>query len=473
MFQNTDKVNWNIWFLIALLLLLVPWFYIAFFAHPIADDYCYANLSRQNDFLQEYCHQYFSWNGRYSSNFFVLLNPVLQSVLCYQLAAAFLLLLTVFGYFIFVKTVLNSSTYSMFGWHISLCLLALFLFQMPSPSEGFYWYTGAVTYQAANALSLFYFALLIQYARKRFFMNKWLHLFLAGLLLAFIIGFNETVLLIVGGLHCCLAFGVFRKSDLRKELGFAIAFLLVVFIISAGFVVTAPGNALRASNYPGNHDVVHSLAMGAFQTIRFTLDWVSNLPFLVLSVLSFPIVSELRNKDALLARLTSCPVSMSTGLLVLIVFAGVFPAYWHTRILGQYRTVNAAYFFFLLAWFFNLACWAAYLEKKEIRNPFMIGKKARIIGLLLVLLAMAGTKNGYYLTTDLLYKKVNAFDLEMRTRNSLMLAAAQKNISVIELSPLKSKPYTLFVHDLNTDSFNWINTSYASFFGRKTAVLKK
>lgn len=86
---------------------------------------------------------------------------------------------------------------------------------------------------------------------------------------------------------------------------------------------------------------------------------------------------------------------------------------------------------------------------------------------------MACTKNGYNIAVDLLYKKVNGFDAEMSSREMLLTEAAHKNSAVILLAPLKNKPFTIFVQDLNPDSLHWINTSYATFFGIKNVTLKK
>jgi hypothetical protein len=414
-----------------------------------------------------------TWNGRYSSNLFVLLNPILHNLFLYQLLPLFLLIFTWFSYFIFIKTLLNESLYSRWSGLVSLIVLDLFLFQMPAPSEGFYWYTGAITYQAANALAMIYFAMLTQFARKRYFVSKWVHLMLSGLLLAFIIGFNETVLIFLAVLHGLLILASLRNESIRIEFGAAIGFLFLICILAAGFVILAPGNAVRSSFFPGNHEWMHSLVMGLFQTLRFSSDWISNLPFIGLSVIAFPLMKRLSTQDALFARLFACSIGISTAVLLVIIFAGVFPAYWNTRILGQYRTVNAAYFFFIPAWFFNLGCWSRYIAERQLTFSFLMGKNARFLLFLLVVLAMAFTKNGYFMATDLLYQKVNVFDTEMRSRNTLMEAAMHKGTQVIELPQLKSKPNTLFVQDLNPDSMHWINTSYAAFFGMKTVVLKK
>jgi hypothetical protein len=77
MFDKTTKSGSLIWFaLILTLVVLLPYFYLSFFIHPAADDYNYAYLTISKDWFSEYINQYYTWNGRYSSNILVLLNPI-------------------------------------------------------------------------------------------------------------------------------------------------------------------------------------------------------------------------------------------------------------------------------------------------------------------------------------------------------------------------------------------------------------
>jgi hypothetical protein len=175
----------------------------------------------------------------------------------------------------------------------------------------------------------------------------------------------------------------------------------------------------------------------------------------------------LKAENEFLAKAFSMPLWVGIVSLFGIVFIGIFPAYWNTKILGQYRTVNTAYFFFIIGWFYNVGCY----RFKYLVHP--INNQLKIIMLVAVLITMAGTKNGYNLWTDLLYKKVQTFDAEMCARDNEMARAAAIGKDSVLLAPLSKKPATLFVLDLTPDPNHWINTSYASFFGLTKVSLKK
>jgi hypothetical protein len=273
-------------FLCALLFQLAPWVYCAFYAHPIADDYCYANLSQHNSFFSEYCKQYFTWNGRYSSNLLVLLNPLLTgSLLNYQIIPVILILLTVAGFYGFLKAIVSRQLNNIYCWCISLGLTCLYLFEMPSPAEGFYWYTGAITYQLANCIALFYLALLIQYYFRKYLFKQWLHALLLVLLLILLIGFNETILLMFLSLHTALFLGGIITRNFAVGFKKLTTLLFAIALVASLVVILAPGNGFRAALFPGNHQLVHSILFSLMQTSRFVLDWVSNLPLLFVSVL--------------------------------------------------------------------------------------------------------------------------------------------------------------------------------------------
>jgi len=92
-FIKSQHLNWLALF--SLVALLVPYIYLSFFIHPAADDYNYAVLTINNNWFSEYFNQYFTWNGKYSSNCLVLLNPIaFKSISIYRIIPLLLILLT-------------------------------------------------------------------------------------------------------------------------------------------------------------------------------------------------------------------------------------------------------------------------------------------------------------------------------------------------------------------------------------------
>ena len=74
-----------------LLAAMMPFFLLAMYIHPVADDLSYA--LKGDDFFQNLIRDYNVWNGRYTSNAFVFLNYILaRSILLYQLYPVVLIL---------------------------------------------------------------------------------------------------------------------------------------------------------------------------------------------------------------------------------------------------------------------------------------------------------------------------------------------------------------------------------------------
>ncbi|MCB9163910.1 MAG: hypothetical protein H6592_05670 [Flavobacteriales bacterium] len=162
---------------------------------------------------------------------------------------------------------------------MALAWLLLFLHVMPDASEGFYWYTGAVTYQLANALSLFFLAnWLSAWRRTEIIGVRWY--VVQVLLLLWMAGSNEVHMayLVIG--HAVLVFLSRKETGPRRR---AAIILLGVAIIAGMVVALAPGNATRESLFPLRHDVVRTLAYSVGQTGRWALSWA--LPLILPSIL--------------------------------------------------------------------------------------------------------------------------------------------------------------------------------------------
>jgi len=76
---------------VLLLLALVPFLYISFFANPAADDYCNALWSIEKPFLDNYSYLFLSIGGRYTANILFLIHPLaFHSLTIYKLIPAFI-----------------------------------------------------------------------------------------------------------------------------------------------------------------------------------------------------------------------------------------------------------------------------------------------------------------------------------------------------------------------------------------------
>ncbi|MFI5163855.1 MAG: DUF6056 family protein, partial [Bacteroidia bacterium] len=364
---------------------------------------------------------------------------------------------------------ITSRSFSRIGTlNASILILLIYLFQMPSLAEGIYWYSGSAEYQAGIIFSFFYFGLLSDYFNDRPIINRSMHFSLSALCLIAAVGFSEVIMLLLVSFHILIC-GLLLKNEKKIQAEWKV-FTILCFIC-AGVVFFSPGNVYRNSTYPDNHHIVRSLLYTFLQTFRFGLDWISNLPVLLSSLILVPLAAKYAGKISFFRKLQSVKPWMIFISLLWVLFVCIFPPYFITNILGQHRTVNVACFFFLFLWFIGIAAFTN-RNSEKVKMLFIESKKFKLIAILLILFSIAATKNGYDVFLDVFYKKANRFDAEMNERNDIL--CNPNNIGkVIYLKPLGEKPRSLFVLDLTNDSANWINASQADYFGVKEIICEE
>src|SRR5581483_4085417 len=129
------------------------------------------------------------------------------------------------------------------------------------------------------------------------------------------------------------------------------ALMLAAIVVGGLLVLLAPGNAVRQSEYVGvRHELGRSLFWTLLQTLRFGATWVASGPLLLATVLFVSTIGRWRESQGAAVRSQRWWPALAVGMLILIP-AATFPAYWETGTLGQHRTVDVAYFVFLVLWF--------------------------------------------------------------------------------------------------------------------------
>ena len=114
------------------------------------------------------------------------------------------------------------------------------------------------------------------------------------------------------------------------------AILLAVTAACAVAVVVSPGNTVRQALYATvHHRFLYSAGMTALQTLRFSVDWVSERCVAARDRTVRAVGREVGASPgaAALAPPLVADLAVVAGLL-LVIPAAVFPAYWETGILG-------------------------------------------------------------------------------------------------------------------------------------------
>lgn len=448
----------NLIFLVSLVILIVPYIYLSFFANPAADDFTYAHKGKALDFFSTLINEYLNWNGRYTSNVFVLINPItFNSFLLYKLIPVFIIVLTFLSYLLFVKTLFRHLFSKINSCIISLLLSLLFIYQMPIISEGVYWYTGAVTYQLGNIFSLVFISLLVQYVKKKFlFENNKIHLLILTLMLIFTIGFNEVLMLLLSFFILIFLFVQIRNKLENRNLAI---YLFILSLFFSLIVYIAPGNSIRESNFSNIHNFSHSTVYSIAQTGRFFVIWISSVPLLLLSFLFFFLNKTLSKNSKIFSVSFYLNPFFSTLFLFVVIFVSIFPAYWSTGMLGQHRTLNVAYYFFILFWFINLNVWFNYFENRlsKIQSP---NKKVNYIVVCIIIGFFAFTRNGYSSLTDIIYGKASSFNKQMNERYDVIKSSKD----TIFFKLINNPPKCLLIYDISDNPEHWLNRCYAVYF---------
>lgn len=447
-------------FTILLLLTLAKYVLLAGFAHPVADDFCYAAKSAGMSLWDWSLSEWMYWNGRYASNLLMIHGPLTwhpHMLAGYRLVPLLLLGATFLGVFFLLHRASGASLTASRKLLATLIFLLLYLNLMPDLGEGFFWYTGAITYQLGSILLLFHLALLLPPADGR----NGLPAMLLGLALAVaVVGMDEIHMLLMVGFH---AVRVVWLAYHRKPLGRAALFLAAV-IGGALLMGLAPGNAVRGSMFADTHEFWRSLGMSFLQSFRFIGSWLLSPSLLLVGLLFMPLHGKLRETLPLYRGLLRFPPWLALAIPFLLVMASSFPAYWSTGLLGQHRTVNVACLLSLPFFFLNLAI---ALEKGPLRTwvHWQPSTRQKLMTMALLIVACNTTRNDLHLHDDLWSGRLAAYDQAMLQRERQMRDAAGNPEGQVTFIRLAAPPRSLATYELNGPLRDWMMQCEARYFG--------
>lgn len=443
--------NNSIFFGGIIFLLCIAFIYLTFYIHPSGDDYTYAFLELKSPFFKAYLDEYFLWNGRYFSNFFVLKNPLTFGFNNVRLYRVFVILIQLS---LFISIYFSLSKFSLYFSKQQRLLFAGFLFLsylllIPALNEGFYWYTGMVTYQLAIIFFLIYIHF---YFHKSFYLRTLILIFLQVML----IGFNEVSMLYL--IYFQFIYLVFTAKNFKID-----NYILFITSVSFSFIVfMSPGNSIRASYFEGvSHQFFHSLMMTILQVFRFFLKLNEGFILFFVALVFYNLIPNIRlflENFKEIRILFIIPI-----LLFMILFISIFPAYWTTGIMGQHRTVNFAFFVcipLMFLWFLLL------INRFELFFQRLYQKiKFSIVFIFVV--SISFTRNFQGMIEDIYHLKHLKFNNENNQRYDFLNNHKKKDVF---LKRLKTHPFTISIYDLDIDPNHLANIGYQRYWKVKGKV---
>lgn len=435
---------------VLLIIALLPFCYACMYALPYADDFCIGwELLQGKPLLTSIAEQYLYWNGRYTSNVFFNLDPIAtSSLMSYSTSVLLLLLAAPIAFYVLVKQVV-AQTYN--AIIVSLMLSLLYVNYMPNLTEGIFWYIGSVNYHLGAMLSIVQLSVFV----KLYQWNKRVLYMPSILLLVLAVGFNEVGAMLIPMFYFALLVFNYKQKSVNRKL---IAIHFVAAVIASAFVVFSPGNATRLGEFSDKYNFFHSAFYASLQTVRFTGLWILSYPFIACSILAAVYADRLR--DTVMAKI-DWRIALAGAFGV--VFMAAFIPYFATGILGQHRTMNYVYPFFLLWWFVALVSLSNEYDiihdalRKEAVKRFLVLSSIAVLYV---------TGNSLRIWTDVAANNFVAYKEEYLQRQAAILV----DKGGIQL--LEHIPATFNITDARTDSTYWVNRCMLLYYEKNKAGLR-
>ncbi|WP_010521951.1 DUF6056 family protein [Aquimarina agarivorans] len=434
---------------------ILPFVIVSMYNYPYADDYCFSNNVNIQGFWGAQKYYFFNWTGRYTATA-ILSNDIVNEKyhIYYKIFPIILLMLLVLAFFMlanqfFVKK--NSYT----KIKLSLTLTLLYLSTMPLVSEGFYWWSGAITYQLANILTVILIALVLKSLVK----NSYTNTLFASLTIFLLMGLNETSLIAVN-LFFIFIFS-YRYFKLKK-INYHFVFIQSVILICSGISIFAPGNYLRLSKNSNTKNIFSSFFFSFGQYGWSILTW-TGLSFLFSIIIYNEIKDDIASKNFIL------PLKKYWLIFIyfsIIIFSTFFIGFWSQGEPIPPRTRNVVYLFFILGIIYTFIC---YFNSSNILSSIVNKEKQLIFLITFAAISIAYSNDNIVETVkDVGKKRALNYNKEMRER--LTHTKENRHKGDLIFTPLKNKPYSIFHKDFDFDKKDVYNNCYSKYWKLNSVI---
>lgn len=468
--------------ILGLLVLIAPFFLLSFFAYPSADDFILSATVKNYKFFEYQQFAYNSWGGRYFGTFIVSLNPLcFDWMFGYKLVPVLLFVLLYFSIYVLMQKLLGVDFTNRKIHLISLTLYTLYLNNMPSTAEGFYWMTGALGYTLASIILILFVALIIKLNTRIKNSQKILNFILALILSLFVVGANEISMMVlfeIIGLILIYDFIIIRKVN--------IAYIVILaFTIAAAFIVFyAPGTQAKLNNLPNHFNLGFSVIKSVELSLMIIGFNLQSFPFIIVSLIFIPFANSLSKSNNTLGKIAEISPYISIPVSFAIIFSLYFVAYFSLGNNPAWRVHNNISLVFIILWFLNILIIIRFLKNKN----YSIHPTPKYLTTILIFVAFLfvfidfhikdprdGIKfkgNIAHAFYDLIYK-APAYNKEINKRYLLIQKAKKENQNSLEVERIKNIPQTIFYDDISVDPEYWMNMGFARYYNIKSIKLKE
>ncbi|MFC5410395.1 hypothetical protein ACFPMF_13805 [Larkinella bovis] len=453
----------------SLLLVIFPLIALAFYNQPsLVDDYCFADTARQHGVWQAQQFYYDGWTGRYFHNFMVHTGPLVWEWYgAYAVFPIVLLGLLWLGFFFLVqqltRTILSFTEQAVAASAASF----LFISQLVSIPEFFYWYPGLACYSVSCVCFLFLLGTLVAHDRIQFRLNAG-YLVIESLLMAIIIGSSETSMIMAMALLGTVLLGILIY---RRKLPVSLLLLAVISCICCYYLIKAPGNAVRMGGNKLSQDLVFSVT----QTVKYCWSYfpqqLFQTPLLLISFLFLPIAYRLTDRQNPARRYFEIHPLLAFLPYLGLLFVLTMLHYWAVGVQPVPRLLNSVNLILTVGWFYNLTIWVRVFRQNA--GTFSFLTRYQWVFLVLVTVGLAyvtyRNKNLRMAYEDLRSGRARAFHEAFEKRFELMATTPG---DTVVLSPLPVSPVSLVLGDLDPDPKGLWNRCWAGYYHKKGVKLR-
>ncbi len=445
-------------FILICICALIPLFLLSIYNNPANDDYTYALRDANGNVFATIIYTYFSWSARYFSTAIAQINPlVYHSFLAYKLYPV--ILITIFClsfYYLFYSLFRNKLSLFKIG-SITAFFILLFLFQTPSTSEAFYWFSGYAAFTVPAILSVLLLALLGK--------EKKLYHYIIGIIITVcIIGGNEVSAVII---FCFLLFINYIRYHKSNKIYNYYTALFLVSAICLLIVILSPGNSLRSEGEMASHNILWTLGGSILQSLSWFIIWGQSL--ILASIIYVPLFGiKIAESNS---NLFSITFKQYFSFFIITLFLAHIPPMWGLGTVVIGRIANVLYLFFLLSWFYGLQLFInRYITTIRINNN-------QYFAFIYIAVVIAFTFNNLLninnniITSyvDLITGKAENYDKEIQKRN-LIIQNNSSNQRIITLQKINNAPGTIYFNDISNDENYWANRSYKEYWNCKSKI---
>lgn len=458
--------------IILLILLILPFFILCFFNHPCPEDMSWTENTHRNGFIRSQISALSTEGGRYFTYALLSLNPlILHSITGYKILIFLMMAALLIVLYFFVKQIFGNVLSKPEKFLISLSLIFLYFYGMPSVSEGFYYLTGVALYNLSLILLMLFCVYVIKIKDDGSGRNNFKSIVACTFLFLTVLGSCELAIVLMTYLIIILFL-----NDLinNKKVNKLWAFFILLILISGLILYFSPGNVHRSDKYSLRHEFINS----AYNSFAFTMSsiyyWIFKTPLSGISVLLLPVFISFykrsAGKEILQSSVFKTKLYITLPCSVLILTSLNFIIFFTINIIPYYRIQNFIYFIFLLLWFYNLLVLSFYLSEKF---KFSISDYSKYIYLtgsvVLVLFLFRKNNNIRTAYSELIRGTASEYDSRMNERYNIIYNCTSDSCLV---DSIKNVPKTLGEVQLTSDPMSNFNRWYSRYFHKKYIYLK-